>query len=314
MDFYDLGSLFVGKQKRQEQLKETDREYWEILSLYQNESANEGISKIALHPVGRKGVFEVSKTKQLFYVFSGQCDVIVEDKKVTLLPGNILYLAVEKIYKIAQIDSGTMLVKVEFGSLKKLQDFFSEPVLNEIKEKDNPYKQVINFGYVLFGVNKKDDPSYLIERLITEQITNSKYSKLIVELNLKICLVELLKGHYLVSPEQYTKKTKYQKEDFLDYIDIHFQKADLHKMALFFGYNPNYLSNTLKKTTGKSFMELIQIKKLNVAASLLANPQISIEEIINYLGYSSSSFFYRKFKEFYQISPGQMRNKLWKEE
>ena len=176
------------------------------------------------------------------------------------------------------------------------------------------YQQIRNVGYILFSSNKTDDPSYLIERLIAEQITDLEHSGLVVDSISQICIVELLRGGYFVPIEQCIGKTKFSKDDFLDYIDVHFQKTDLNKMAVFFGYNPNYLSNTLKKMTGKSFMELVQIKKLNVAASLLSNPQITIEEIVNYLGYSSSSFFYRKFKEFYHTSPGQMRKNLWKEE
>ncbi|NYE06546.1 YesN/AraC family two-component response regulator [Bacillus niacini] len=80
-------------------------------------------------------------------------------------------------------------------------------------------------------------------------------------------------------------------------------------MGQTFGFNPNYLSTLLKKGTGKSFKELLQIQRLNQAALFLSNSDLPIPEIAEEVGYSSVTFFYKKFRELYHDTPYSYREK-----
>jgi AraC family transcriptional regulator, melibiose operon regulatory protein len=97
--------------------------------------------------------------------------------------------------------------------------------------------------------------------------------------------------------------------DFLKYIEDHYRDCSLVKLGRTFGYNPSYLSTYLKKRTGKSFKELLQIQRLNQAASLLCYSILSIPEIAEEVGYSSLTFFYKKFKELFKETPHCYREK-----
>jgi AraC-like DNA-binding protein len=74
-----------------------------------------------------------------------------------------------------------------------------------------------------------------------------------------------------------------------------------------FKYHPNYISAVLKKATGKSFVDLLQIQRLNKAALYLANSDSPIPEIAEEVGYSSVSFFYKKFNEIFLQTPKEYR-------
>jgi YesN/AraC family two-component response regulator len=74
-------------------------------------------------------------------------------------------------------------------------------------------------------------------------------------------------------------------------------------MGQSFGFNPSYLSTLLKKGTGKAFKELLQIQRLNQAALYLSNTDLPIPEIAQEVGYSSVTFFYKKFKELFNETP-----------
>jgi YesN/AraC family two-component response regulator len=73
--------------------------------------------------------------------------------------------------------------------------------------------------------------------------------------------------------------------------------------------HPNYLSGYIKKHTGKSFKEMIQIQRMQQAAELLKNSDLSTNDICLHVGYQNNSFFFRKFKEFYGCSPKEYREK-----
>lgn len=80
-------------------------------------------------------------------------------------------------------------------------------------------------------------------------------------------------------------------------------------VAEFFHISTNYVSTLLKKYTGFTYIQLIQIQKLRKAAELLVNTGYSITEVASLSGYENVSFFYKKFHARYGCSPGEYREK-----
>lgn len=97
--------------------------------------------------------------------------------------------------------------------------------------------------------------------------------------------------------------------DYLRYIEDNYKNCSLVKMGQTFGFNPSYLSSLLKKGTGKTFKELLQIQRLNQVALFLSNSNLPIPEVAEEVGYSSVTFFYKKFKELYHDTPFIYREK-----
>ena len=73
-------------------------------------------------------------------------------------------------------------------------------------------------------------------------------------------------------------------------------------------YDVYWLSREIKKRTGKTYKELLQAKRMNQAAYLLSNSRLAVADIIESVGYDNSSYFYRKFKERYGVSPKEYRD------
>lgn len=55
------------------------------------------------------------------------------------------------------------------------------------------------------------------------------------------------------------------------------------------------------------FTEYLQTKRLNEAMQLLEETSLSVLEISNAVGYENDSFFRRKFKERFSVTPKQYR-------
>ena len=71
--------------------------------------------------------------------------------------------------------------------------------------------------------------------------------------------------------------------------------------------SPNYLGDLLKKETGKSALEHIQIKMIDVAKEKIFGSEKSISEIAYELGFKHPQHFTRMFKKQVGVSPSEFR-------
>ena len=72
--------------------------------------------------------------------------------------------------------------------------------------------------------------------------------------------------------------------------------------------SPNYLGDLLKKETGKSAQEHIQLKMIDVAKEKIFDSEKSISEIAYELGFKHPQHFTRMFKKQVGMSPNEYRN------
>lgn len=81
------------------------------------------------------------------------------------------------------------------------------------------------------------------------------------------------------------------------------------QFALKLGTNRTYLYNALRDNLGMSFKEYITNLRISHAQHLLktSDPDTTIDEIAQQAGFSSSSAFYRNFKEYVGITPKEYR-------
>lgn len=96
----------------------------------------------------------------------------------------------------------------------------------------------------------------------------------------------------------------------LKYIETHYKNGTLADVAADTKQPAYYVSRLLKKHTGSNFKELLQERKLQQAAYLLSQTPLSVEAIMDAIGYDNSSYFYRRFREKYGCSPKEYRNKI----
>ena len=93
----------------------------------------------------------------------------------------------------------------------------------------------------------------------------------------------------------------------LKYIEAHYKSGTLTDISAEIKLPPYYVSRLLKKYTGQTFKELLQQQKLQQAVYLLSQTTLSVDDIIDAVGYNNSSYFYRIFREKYRCSPKEYR-------
>jgi len=91
-------------------------------------------------------------------------------------------------------------------------------------------------------------------------------------------------------------------------IEENYKTANLSDLAVEQGISLSYLSRLIKATTGSTYKELLQNKRLAKAAQLLRETRLPVQDIIEAVGYDNTSYFYRIFKEKFSSNPKAYRD------
>ncbi len=95
-----------------------------------------------------------------------------------------------------------------------------------------------------------------------------------------------------------------------DYIRFHYQeKITTEILAEHVGYSCSYLSKKFKKELGESLTDYITRVKIEKATEILRNPNVSIAEVSDFLGFASQSYFGVQFKRNVGITPGEYQKR-----
>ena len=105
-------------------------------------------------------------------------------------------------------------------------------------------------------------------------------------------------------PNQYEQNLVFS---VLKYIETHYKNGSLTEIAEEMKQPAYYISRLLKKYTYSNFKELLQQRKLQQAAYLLSQTPLTVDAVMENIGYDNSSYFYRKFREKYGCSPKRYR-------
>lgn len=75
-----------------------------------------------------------------------------------------------------------------------------------------------------------------------------------------------------------------------------------------FGITPSYISRVFKEKTGEKYIDYVTDVRIKKARELLVNePQLSVKEVAERVGYVSEKHFSRTFKKYFHCSPSQVR-------
>lgn len=74
--------------------------------------------------------------------------------------------------------------------------------------------------------------------------------------------------------------------------------------------SPHYFGDLVKKETGKTALEYIQLKLIDVAKEKIHDPQLSLSEIAYGLGFKYPQHFTRMFKQLEGVSPKEYRESV----
>ncbi len=85
------------------------------------------------------------------------------------------------------------------------------------------------------------------------------------------------------------------------------EELSLKTLAYKYHMNASYLGQIFQKEVGCSFTQYLSNIKNGIAKDLILNTNRRINDIAQEVGYTDTSYFYRKFKQCYGVSPASLR-------
>lgn len=254
---------------------------------------------------------------ELTYVYSGECTQIINGKKIILKKNQICIVDTGVPHSILPANEEDIIINILIR-----RDYFTSSFLSRLSKKGiisdfliNAISDTKNHNqYIIFHSENNDNITLLFKQLICEHFDKSICSEEMIDCYMILIFSELIRVfQYDTNYAKDDSRNQTRIIDLLQYIEKNYQNCTLVSLAKEFNYNPNYLSTILKRKTGKTFKELVQIQKLTHSSLLLTNTDKPIYEIAEETGHTNLSYFYKKFREYFGITPqeyreGQSRN------
>lgn len=246
-----------------------------------------GVRKYILKPINKE------KLKML----SEMVRDVIEDRGQEARLSELIYNSdFRNVVKKAFRENDTNIL----SSILTLDKHFEKAKRDLVKEY---YTFIFN---ILAEYAKEVDEEHLFEKNLFYEfnrcITEEEYRKFLIDIYEQI-----------VNTNNTTKnrEERVNSEDIKKYIDKHFceygfSTSDIVKR---FKFSVSYLSAVFKKNEGVTIVDYITNKKIQRAAQLISETDLSIKYISSLVGYENIQYFSRVFKSVMNMSPTDYSNK-----
>ncbi|GLC79933.1 AraC family transcriptional regulator [Lacrimispora brassicae] len=249
---------------------------------------------------------------EVIYMCKGETVHIIDGETVVLKTGELLFLnqhATQEILPAGEADIGVNFII--------LPEFF-DTAFEMMGEEENLLGDFLvgclcfdprYASYLHFQVADVLPVQNLVENMVWTLLSNQPNKRSINQITMGLLFLQLM--HYTDkishTPESFEQKLIFQ---VLTYIDENYKEGELTDLAALLNYNIYWLSRTIKRLTGRTYKELLQVKRLNQASFLLLNTRLSVADISIAVGYDNTSYFHRIFRNYYGMSPKEYRDSV----
>lgn len=249
---------------------------------------------------------------EVIYMCQGTTTHYIDGNEVVLEPGDLLFLNQNSEQEI--LPAGKEDIAVNFIVLPE----FFNMAFSMMGTEENTLREFLvgtlcgkneQTSYLYFHVADVLPIQNLVENMVWTIFYDMGNKRSCNQITMGLLLLQLL--NYMDKME--TGSSRFDTEltgNVLSYIEEHYKDGSLSELAELMNYDVYWLSREIKKRTGKTYKELLQAKRMNQAVYLLTSSRLTISDIIESVGYDNTSYFYRKFKERYGVSPKDYRKGL----
>lgn len=260
-------------------------------------------NRFAAYPRHKHDFIEIN------YMVNGSCQEIVNDTQVTLNQGDLLVMASGCEHEIAPLGENDILVNLLFTDTSLSLNFLQDIRL----AKSRSYKFFMDIAldksdtshyWMMFKNNT--DIIQTVDEIINECVLNRQLHEAIITSYLNVLIAKIVRQY----PELSTQPTGKHEElisNILHTIREDYNKVSLDELATKFSYSRNYISNLIKKETGKTFMQLRTEYRLNHAREMIISSNLPIDEISDHVGCYNHNTFFRKYKQRFNCMPKDTR-------
>ena len=249
---------------------------------------------------------------EVVYMCAGQTIHIVNGNRIELHQGQLLFLSQSATHEVCT--AGESDIAVNFIVLPS----FFNGILSAIGEEETPLRRFLvdclcgqstGPGYLHFLVSDVLPVQNLVENLLYTLMQDTPKKIKTNEMTMTLLFLQLM---------GLTDKLKTDDQDqavavkVLAYLESNYATGSLTDIANQLHYDLYWLSREIKRSTGKTYTQLVQEKRLAQAAFLLKNTNRNIDDIANIVGYENIGYFHKIFRTSFGVSPREYRLQVCK--
>lgn len=231
---------------------------------------------------------------------------IIEGWGGVLLPSSIRNRQSGAITADQDVLRRFILKKDKEGAFSYIEDLF----INNIKEDASPddiYQLSIQTALILQEI-KKEYKLYDADNInrLTEVVERIYRAEDLAAL--KAIFVGEIMDIIACINENDSQYTPVVKQIISDVSKNYREDMNLKTLSYKYNMNASYLGQIFQKEVGCTFAQYLSNTKNSIAKDLILNTNMRINDIAKEVGYPDTSYFYRKFKQCYGVSPASLRD------
>ena len=246
---------------------------------------------------------------EVVYMCQGSTTHIIDGHQLLLKEGDLLFMNQHASQEI--LPAGEHDIAVNFIILPQFFDF----VLKTITETSSGLRDFLiscltkkdaGSHYLYFDVSGILPIQNLMENLIWVMQNSSPNRRTLSQMTMVLLFQNLVDyaDRIQVSGSSYEQNLMLQ---LMNYIDTQYKNAVLTDFSMRNSIDVYTMSRLIKRTTGKSFTDLLVEKRMSQACYLLKHTRLAVSDIAYSIGYENTSYFHRLFRRLFGMSPREYR-------
>lgn len=244
---------------------------------------------------------------EIYYLVTGEKHFYVGDKIYQLRSGDVMFIPPLTVHRSVCPADGILSNRVvclfNQDFIAPAMEFADSDTISRFMEGGPQKISLSTVGRSRFEI---------LLRSLNEEISHEEgdYLCMCRMYVLQLCIYLLRFG---ISDVSYEKKSRSEvnMELVRSYIDSNFNKElSLHSLASRFYMNSSALSRSFKNATGQTVVGYINQKRIEKAKELLEERNCSIGLMADKLGFRTTTYFERMFKQTTGMTPTQYKNNM----
>lgn len=299
-------------------------QFLETLDCYlmNDRQMKEEVQRFAVDPQREIAALVTRRTKEpisvptdfirIGYVLSGRVSFTLDEEQQALETGGLILAnsaALLAYQGSAEAEVVVFYFKPSYFTEALLGQFFEEPLLYRffVEALSEEFSGISRF--LLYDFSAVKDVHFYVLLLLKQVVKMAYFNNKVTKSAFVLLVVEISQAAQgcLVAQDDFVSHGQLI-EEMLAYIDARLNQVTLEEVAQKFHFHPNYLSSLLKERTGHSFTEIVLLRRIERCKNYLEQTDLTIQAIVERLGYKDKAFFYKRFKQIEGVTPRQYRN------
>lgn len=245
---------------------------------------------------------------EMILPLEGGYGVLIDDKQYDLNENDILLIPPGVIHELFAPEKGSrMILQISYAVTSEIDRFY------------DGLKRFYPCLYISADELEKDDGAYrqirlLLDIMIAEYENPGAFAAASLKSVAQLLLIQCARQWETFGAEQGSRRYAKSVDGFLRVCDhIHRHCAEpltVQQLADVAGYSKSHFVRMFKEFSNISCIEYIQQQRVALSRQMLADPEMSIAEIVARSGFGSVASFNRVFKAQMHLTPSRYRQLL----